>query len=950
MFSHPMNVRVGQGFYGFAAAPRWKERVLAGACCTLLLLAPAVLGESTRRQAAGNDAGASLSRAALSAAPAPESSATQRPDAQGQAAVEESIRNYRPGSAPPSAGPAPFSATQRDEAVGPSVNVAVIPTDSAFGHEFLSDQIVDFALNAPGAISFNGAVNVGSFNGQDFGNNGDFSFLYALQSVPDQLVTIDTTTGALAVIGPSVPFGGESWSGLAMDPTSSIMYACSTNIAAASLYTIDLTTGTPTRIGAIAGAPCTIDIAIDSTGQMYGLDICTDQLFSINKATGVGAALGGVGAIGFNANFSQGMDFDESDGTLYLAAYNGGTNRGELRTGNTVTGGTVLIGLIGPDQRELGDVAIATGGFCPDTSYYSDIPIPPNGPWTFGTSDQDSSFLRYKFLSAPAPICAAGWWGIQFDFGVFDDCVEVPADIEIEVYEDAAGTLGPLVCSYTVSIAPIDTGIDYNAGILVRMLEFRTSLDTCCDLGGADGWISMQGFGGNPNCQHLWAASGAGSSLVDSGGGPVAEVYDLSLCLFDKPDPPTVGDDTCFVGITDTGLSCSTNADCTNFVSDPNLAIPDNNPAGIADIINVPISETITDLNVDLIIPHTWVGDLIVTLQHGGGGPVTLIDRAGLPASAFGCESNDYDIVLDDEGIVAPTIEDLCGPAAGSTPTSPPNYVPNSALSAFDGQLSSGAWTLRVSDNVGADVGRLVHWSLHFTLSSNPVCDLRSRYLGMTATNAATAGPATPTSIKLEIVSMMECNGGVNVARGCLTSGDPHCPGALCVPSPKIGDIWWLEGFNPGVDSVTPGNLPNPSGPVLTGGQFECTGAAPLNAQVWPGTVIYLSGAPIVPNATYKLYMCDAAGNVCSAPGTFSTGIWGNVVPAHTVANFLDVSEVVNKFRFFVLPIMPRADLTGTGNPGFPNIPNQVANFADVSAAVDAFRGFPYPFTVPACP
>jgi hypothetical protein len=43
-------------------------------------------------------------------------------------------------------------------------------------------------------------------------------------------------------------------------------------------------------------------------------------------------------------------------------------------------------------------------------------------------------------------------------------------------------------------------------------------------------------------------------------------------------------------------------------------------------------------------------------------------------------------------------------------------------------------------------------------------------------------------------------------------------------------------------------------------------------------------------------------------------------------------------------------DLTGDGNPGFPNTPNQTANFADIAACVEGFIGIGYANTIPACP
>jgi subtilisin-like proprotein convertase family protein len=147
----------------------------------------------------------------------------------------------------------------------------------------------------------------------------------------------------------------------------------------------------------------------------------------------------------------------------------------------------------------------------------------------------------------------------------------------------------------------------------------------------------------------------------------------------------------------------------TVFSSSPNLNIPDGSPAGVSNTINIPDDFTISDLNVNLVINHTWVGDLIVRLSHNGGPPVTLIDRPGIPGSQFGCSANHYDVTLDDEG-QGILIEMLCGEPIN--PVSPPNYRPNALLSAFDGQNIGGSWTLTVADFVTPDPGTLVSWGI----------------------------------------------------------------------------------------------------------------------------------------------------------------------------------------------------------------------------------------------
>ncbi|MEK6676289.1 MAG: IPTL-CTERM sorting domain-containing protein [Planctomycetota bacterium] len=234
-----------------------------------------------------------------------------------------------------------------------------------------------------------------------------------------------------------------------------------------------------------------------------------------------------------------------------------------------------------------------------------------------------------------------------------------------------------------------------------------------CSQLGATYLILVHGFG---------AATGPFELVMSSSGGPCNPTV---LCAAVTPTGACCVAGVCSI---QTAANCAaaggsylgdgTSCDVPGIVysAQPNLAIPDNLPAGVSHVMNISDSATITDLNVDLIIPHSWVGDLFITLNHGAT-TVTLVDRPGVPASTFGCANDNYDIILDDEGAGGP-IETLCSVSM----VSPPNYVPQNPLSAFDGQNISGAWTITVADQVGSDVGTLVEWSLHLP-GAGTVCE-----------------------------------------------------------------------------------------------------------------------------------------------------------------------------------------------------------------------------------
>ena len=141
------------------------------------------------------------------------------------------------------------------------------------------------------------------------------------------------------------------------------------------------------------------------------------------------------------------------------------------------------------------------------------------------------------------------------------------------------------------------------------------------------------------------------------------------------------------------------------------VPIPDNDPAGVSTTITVSDVGTVLDLNVDLDISHTWVGDLIVTLTSPDNTTVTLIDRMGIPGSTFGCDENDLQITLDDEAGAPIETECSGSPISGS-------FTPNDLLSAFDGETMEGDWILTISDNAGGDTGELNEWTLNYDYDS----------------------------------------------------------------------------------------------------------------------------------------------------------------------------------------------------------------------------------------
>jgi subtilisin-like proprotein convertase family protein len=155
----------------------------------------------------------------------------------------------------------------------------------------------------------------------------------------------------------------------------------------------------------------------------------------------------------------------------------------------------------------------------------------------------------------------------------------------------------------------------------------------------------------------------------------------------------------------------------TNFTTYPStggpVAITDNDPAGITSTIVVPPgAPNIADLDVMFDATHSWTGDIAASVSRGATS-VLFLDRAGNPATTFGCSGDNPQFIADDEGTLG-ALETSC---TNTTPSYVPDgrYTPNNPLSVFDGSSAVGTWTLTVSDNAAGDTGTLDAWALLVT-------------------------------------------------------------------------------------------------------------------------------------------------------------------------------------------------------------------------------------------
>ncbi|WP_271424212.1 GEVED domain-containing protein [Aequorivita sinensis] len=245
--------------------------------------------------------------------------------------------------------------------------------------------------SSPVTVNFENAGAIDPANpttGYVLDNGGDF-------------FSFDVVTGIYTALG-NIP---GDWVGMEFDQTSGILYALAGN----SLYTVDPVAVTATLVGAMnmPAADLPIALAIDGNGVGYTYDLVTDTFHSVDLAT---AASTPIGNIGFVANFGQGMAWDPTTDTVYMAAFNSDTFQAEWRSVDLSTGMTTLIGPIVTTAATT-QVAWASVGetldppTCPEPTFLTVTNITPTSvdlSWT-GEPNASNGYIWYIFDAGANP-------------------------------------------------------------------------------------------------------------------------------------------------------------------------------------------------------------------------------------------------------------------------------------------------------------------------------------------------------------------------------------------------------------------------------------------------------------------------------------------------------------------------------------------------------------------
>ena len=378
-------------------------------------------------------------------------------------------------------------------------------------------------------------------------------------------------------------------------------------------------------------------------------------------------------------------------------------------TGNTVC--DTLPG-VGMSVQPAGDTVHSCIGGCqnpmPDMVAYTIQNASPDAiAWS--ASIKGSSFLSINGASSGtlAPdgtvdlivvVEAAGWMNGSYEsvLSIFDDTngIEMHRTHTLEI-----GLTGFDVTPENDFIAGGPLGGPFTTTQLYTVVSNRPSPFTM-QVSADVPWISFNGSAGPVE----YDFNGLGeTAVIVVGFTDAADNLPAGLAYgavtFDNLDPVGEGDTNRDV-VLDVGRFAYTAYDVP-------ISIVDNTE--ITSTIEVNDAYCIGDIDIELDITHTFIGDLIVDLVAPSGVTVRLHDRSG-------SSNADIHVVYDDDG--------------GTLPDGP------GELADFIGEIVTGTWTLRVSDNAGADQGSLDAWTIKIA-STGDACPPSSTDIN-TATDAGT--------------------------------------------------------------------------------------------------------------------------------------------------------------------------------------------------------------------
>lgn len=358
----------------------------------------------------------------------------------------------------------------------------------------------------------------------------------------------------------------------------------------------------------------------------------------------------------------------------------------------------------------VGSATITNIGFKPALSHDEGFPEDPsNTPWTTSIAAGTLTWSTDTF--ATDPNTSAIRWGTMFNFWFDADAAAVSSAAGLGRFKPGAGAN----TIFAAIVAPAQADCDDNGQPDEAEIAADPALD--CNL---DGFLDACQLDGN-DCNADGLPDDCQLAGNDCNGSGILDVCELAGndcnanlvpddcendCDGDGVIDPCAGEPDCNGNaIPD---SCDIAGEVGGLFNHPSGAIGaafGSTPTTVSHAIDVPETGTITDVDVGVDIAHTWVADLLITLQHNGTNVVLWAGGT--------CGSNDNLLV---------TFDDAGNPVSCGMPTIgviTPTSTGGGSLSDFNGRDPAGLWTLTIQDTFAAqDNGVFNNWSLTIEIAT----------------------------------------------------------------------------------------------------------------------------------------------------------------------------------------------------------------------------------------
>ena len=153
-----------------------------------------------------------------------------------------------------------------------------------------------------------------------------------------------------------------------------------------------------------------------------------------------------------------------------------------------------------------------------------------------------------------------------------------------------------------------------------------------------------------------------------------------------------------------------TNTTTGNIVDSTNCATT------VTRTFTVGTSFQVADVNLGVLLSHTYRSDLRITLTSPLGTSVQIMTNVGGAA-------DNLNVLFDDEAAAAISSHSV-DDTTGTVPPYLRTFRPTAVMTAFDGQNAQGTWTMVICDSVSIDIGTFTRADLYLTSAPASYADL----------------------------------------------------------------------------------------------------------------------------------------------------------------------------------------------------------------------------------